>query len=133
MTQGTAQFEINFDAGLTDQFPEFSDCLRASVYSCGKPFKNIAADLDVSPSHLSRMLNSADEGVNFPAHRIDELVRATGDKSPIYWLVEKFLQDADAQAKQALREIPAAIEKLTKLAELAELAVSDETKLKVAK
>ena len=96
------QYSLNFEPGLTDIFPEFHDCLKASVYGCGKPFKAIAADLDMSSSRLSRMMNEADEGINFPASRLDELVAVTGDKRPIYWLIEKHLRDDGARKKRAL-------------------------------
>lgn len=119
MTQATAQFELNFAAGLIDLFPSFNDCLSASVYSCGKPFKNIAADMDMSPSHLSRLLNVQQENMHFPAYRLPELIAVTGDKSPIYWLVEKFCQDTDAQAKQAVNEIAALLPKLQALVDRA--------------
>ena len=36
---------IDLDQSLTQQFPEFMDAVRASVYDCGRPFKAIAADL----------------------------------------------------------------------------------------
>lgn len=109
------QFELNFEAGLLDQFPTFGDVLRASVYgnAARKPFKAIAMDLeDVSPSKLSRMLSEADTGINFPAHRLDELVAATGDMRPVYWLVEKFCVDADQQRRQAVGQLMEMLPKL---------------------
>lgn len=126
MPQNVTQFELNFEAGLTDLFPSFSDCMSASVYSCGKPFKNIAADLDVSPSHLSRMLNVNDEGVHFPARRLNELIEATGDLRPVYWLVEKFCQDSDAQARRAIGELATILPKIVALVERAENGVAAE-------
>lgn len=99
------QFELNFEAGLTDQFPSFYDCLRASVYNSGKPFKNVAADLDLSSSYLSRMMNEADDGANFPVHRLPDLICATGDLRPIYWLVETLCADANDRRKRALDSI----------------------------
>jgi hypothetical protein len=100
------QIELNFEAGLTEQFPEFRDAVRASVYSCGRAFKAVAADLDMSVSELSRKLadNPADP-VNFPLNRLPELIEATGDKRPIYWLVEKFLEDAETKRKRNLDTI----------------------------
>ena len=78
------QLSLTLEAGLLQQFPEFRDVVRASVYSCGRPFKQIAADLDMSLSELSRKLseNPADP-VHFPLTRLPELVRATGDARPV--------------------------------------------------
>ncbi len=106
------QFELNFEPGLTDIFPSFHDCLKASVYGCGKPFKAIAADLDMSSSRLSRMLNEADEGINFPASRLDELVNITGDRRPIYWLIEKYCADGEARKRQAAATLEALLPRI---------------------
>lgn len=97
------QLELCFEGGLLDQFPQFKDCVRASVYGCGRSFKGVAADLDYSPSLLSRMLaDNPNDPRNFPVDRLPDLVAATGDKRPVLWLVEKFLEDAEARRKQAL-------------------------------
>jgi hypothetical protein len=111
------QIELNFEAGLIEQFPEFQQCLKASVYSCGKPFKAVAADLDMSSSRLSRMLNENDENIHFPAYRVPELMKATGDIRPIYWLVETFCRDADERQKAAVRQFMAEMPKMMKLME----------------
>jgi hypothetical protein len=83
------QVEINFEAGLTEQFPAFRDVVKAAVYGCGRPFKAVAADLDMTSSELSRKLgDNPNDPVHFPLHLLPELIRATGDKRPVYWLVE---------------------------------------------
>jgi hypothetical protein len=105
MNQRT-QLEIDFTPGLTEQFPEFADCLKASVYGCGKAFKVVAAELDMSASELSRKLaNNPADNVNFPAKLLPDLVEATGDLTPIYWLIEKFVEDAEARQKRAMGEL----------------------------
>lgn len=100
------QVEINFEAGLTEQFPEFRDVVRASVYSCGRAFKAVAADLDMTSSELSRKLaDNPNDPVHFPLHLLPALLRATGDKRPIYWLVEQFLEDDDTKRARAVTQI----------------------------
>src|SRR3990167_3913355 len=100
------QVELNFEPGLTEQFPEFRDVIKASVYSCGRAFKSIAADLDMSVSELSRKLSeNPNDPVHFPLSRLPDLIAATGDKRPIYWLVETFLEDPDARRKRVLDEL----------------------------
>lgn len=111
------QIELNFEAGLTDQFPEFQQCLKASVYSCGRQFKAVAADLDMSSSRLSRMLNENDENVHFPAYRIPELIQATGDLRPLYWLAEMFCQDEAEKQKRAARQFLQEMPRMMKLME----------------
>lgn len=96
------QLTIDFAPGLLEQFPEFRECVTASVYGCGRQFKAVAADLDLSPSKLSRMLaDNPDDHINFPLPRFADLVEATGDPTPIYWLVERFLEPADAKKDRA--------------------------------
>lgn len=100
------QVEINFEAGLTEQFPAFRDMVKASVYGCGRPFKAIAADLDMTSSELSRKLgDNPNDPVHFPLHLLPDLVRATGDKRPVYWLVETFLEDEEARRTRAVAQL----------------------------
>lgn len=100
------QVEINFEAGLTDQFPEFRDVVKASVYSCGRAFKSVAADIDMTSSELSRKLNdNPADPVHFPLHLLPALIRATGDKRPIYWLIETFLEDDDTKRSRAVTQL----------------------------
>ncbi|MCP1675476.1 hypothetical protein J2T57_002626 [Natronocella acetinitrilica] len=96
------QMELSFEGGLLDQFPQYRDVVRAAVYGCGRQFKAIAADLDMSPSLLSRMLaDNPDDNRNFPLDRLPELIGATQDRRPVYWLVERFLEDPKRRKRQA--------------------------------
>ena len=98
------QFELNFEGGLTDRFPNFLDCVRASVYGCGRPFKAIAADMDMSPSLLSQKLS--DQGdTKFALQRLPELIEATHDYSPIFWLVERFCDSPDAKKRKSIERL----------------------------
>lgn len=100
------QVEINFEAGLTEQFPNFRDVVKAAVYGCGRQFKVVAADLDMTSSELSRKLgDNPNDPVHFPLHLLPELIRATGDKRPVYWLVETFLEDEDARRARAVAQL----------------------------
>lgn len=96
------QLTIDFSPGLLEQFPLFRECVTASVYGCGRQFKALAADLDYSPSKLSRMLaDNPDDPINFPLHRLPDLIEATGDPTPVYWLIERFLEPADHKHERA--------------------------------
>src|SRR5690606_40475456 len=100
------QLEIDFEPGLTERFPEFMDCVKASVYGCRRQFKVIAADLDMSSSKLSRMFaDNPDDKLNFPLKLLPDLMKATGDVTPIYWLVETFLEGSDAKQQRAVAEL----------------------------
>ncbi|TAK45241.1 MAG: hypothetical protein EPO27_10500 [Betaproteobacteria bacterium] len=117
------QLSFTLESSLVQQFPDFRDVIKASVYSCGRAFKAIAADLDMSVSELSRKLtdNPADP-VHFPVHRLPELVRATGDKRPILWLVESFLDDPDLRKQHAVDRIEQLVPELLALVKEARAA-----------
>ena len=102
----TQQLKIDFTPGLTQQFPEFIDLIAAVVYGARGGIKSVAADLDLSPGQLSRML-SRDTGDRryFPAELVPALVESTQDKRPVYWMVEKFLEDEDAKRRRAVDEL----------------------------
>lgn len=100
------QMSINFEAGLLQQFPDFRDVVRASVYSCGRQLKAIAADLDMTSSELSRKLSdNPNDPVHFPLHLLPDLIKATGDKRPVYWLVESFLEEPTAKRERAIEQL----------------------------
>jgi hypothetical protein len=100
------QIEIDFEAGLLALFPAFRDVVRAAVYGCGRPFKHIAGELEMTPSKLSRMLaDNPNDPIHFPVDLLPELIEATGDKRPIYWLIERFLEDPDAKRRRALDHV----------------------------
>ena len=100
------QLEIDFTPGLTEQFPEFLDCVKTSVYGCKKQFRAVAADLDMSSSELSRKFaENPNDPLNFPLKLLPKLVESTGDLTPVYWLIEKFCEDADTKQRRAIQEL----------------------------
>lgn len=110
------QLELSFEGGLLDQFPEFRDVVRSAVYSCGRPFKNVASDLDLSPSLLSRMLSgNDDEPRHLPLFKLPEVLAATKDMRPLYWLVEKYLEEPEKKQKRVVDELAGMLPKLQQL------------------
>lgn len=100
------QLDLELDTGILDEFPAFRDVIRASVYSCGRAFKAVAADLDMSVSELSRKLaDNPNDPVHFPLHRLPELIAATGDKRPVHWLIASFIEDERAKMKRAVDDL----------------------------
>lgn len=108
------QFELDFEAGLLERYPNFLDCVRASVYGCGRPFKAIAADLDLSASALSQKL--ADQTDNhFPLRRLPELVEATKSLLPVFWLVERFCDDPENKKRQNIAQLAKLLPEIERL------------------
>jgi hypothetical protein len=108
------QFELDFEGGLTDRYPSFLDCVRASVYGCGRQFKAVAADLDMSASALSQKLSDQTDN-HFALRRLPELLEATKDMSPIFWLVEKYCDDPDSKRRRNLERVAQLLPELQKL------------------
>lgn len=97
------QLDLDFERGLTERFPSLMDVVRHDVEHCGLLKKQIAADMDMSPSEFSRVLagNPADPR-NFVLDMLPAFIRATKRKTTIYWLIEGFLDDPVRRRDQAL-------------------------------
>ncbi len=98
------QLTLNFEAGLADSYGSCREFVAARVHQLGRPQKSIAADMDYSPSQLSRKLGqNPDDSMRFTLDDLETFVQVTGDKKPILYLVEKYLAEADEAA--LLRQI----------------------------
>ena len=78
--------------------------------------KAVAADLDMSPSELTRKLShNPNDPVHFPVCRLPDLIKATGDMTPIYWLVERFCDDADSKKRKSIDRLARLLPEIEKL------------------
>lgn len=92
------QLTLSFEPGLSDRYTCLRECVAAGVYRNG--LGNTAIDLDVAPGNLSVQL-SADPSRHFSVDSLERYIEKTGDTQPIYFLIDKFLKDADGADKQA--------------------------------
>lgn len=98
------QMQLDFEPGLTDRYSSLKDCVATGVYQRG--LKRVAIDLDQAPSNLSVQL-SEDGSRHFSIDSFERYLEKTGDMSPIYYLVEKFLGDKKDSKSAALEQIQA--------------------------
>jgi hypothetical protein len=100
----TAQLHLDFTPGLTAQFKTLSQVCAAAVYASRGGLSGVAGDLDIAPSDLCRRLQ---DGGDRPlsAEQLDGIIASTKDYRPIYWLIEKFLQDPEAKRLQAIHQL----------------------------
>jgi len=84
------QLTLNFEPGLSDRYPSFRECVASSVYRYG--LTNAAIDLDKAPGNLSVEL-SADPARKFGIDDFERYIAKSGDFTPIYYLIDKFLKD----------------------------------------
>jgi len=110
------QLTIDFTPGLTERHASLLDCVRQGAYSHRNPLKTIAADMDMSQSELSRKLaNNPDDPRRLSVGDLEKYIDATGDTTPIYWLIEKYLQDDTVKQKQAMAALTKALPDLLAL------------------
>lgn len=118
----TAQMKLDFQPGLTAQFRTLSQVCTAAVYSSRGGLSAVAADLDIAPSDLCRRLTEDGERPLTCEH-VDGLIASTKDYRPIYWLIEKYLQDPESRKDQALSALAAMAPMFIELAAQAGVAI----------
>lgn len=100
------QMSIDFEPGLAERHQSALDCVRECAYTHKHPLKTLAADMDMSQSELSRKLaHNPDDPRRFTLDDLEKFLAATGDMTPIYYLVEKYLEDSDLRQRRALAEL----------------------------
>jgi len=107
----TGQIALNFERGLAECYGTCREYVAARVHQQGRPQKVIAADMDYSPSDLSRKLaQNPDDSRRFTLDDLETYMKVTGDTKPVLYLVEKFL--AQVNPDEIERQIQALQEKL---------------------
>lgn len=102
----STQMTLDFQPGLTERFTGVLDCIRQGAYTHRNPLKTIAADMDLSQSELSRKLSGNPEDPRrMSVEDMEKYLTATGDMTPIYFLVEKYLSDDEAKQRRAMGEL----------------------------
>ncbi|WP_367126143.1 hypothetical protein [Ralstonia sp. CP] len=102
--QSEGQLVLDFEPGLTERYSSARDVVATGIYQRG--LKRIAIDLDMAPSNLSVQL-SDDPSRHFSLDSAERYMEKTGDYTPIYYLVEKFLGDKRNGKQAALEQIQA--------------------------
>lgn len=97
------------------------DVVAQGVYQRG--LKAMAADLDETPGNLSVQLSDSTER-KFSTDQMETYIQRTGDKSPIYYLVARYLGDEGAARDQALGQVASLLQDLPALLAAAGLPTS---------
>lgn len=97
------QLTLNFESGLTDRHARLIDCVRECIIANAKPMKAIAADMDLSQSELSRRLSHSEKDRrNFSIDDLETYIATQQDVTPIYFLIEKYLESSEHKKARAL-------------------------------
>lgn len=99
------QVSFDFSPGLTQRFPRWRDTLIHAVYSARGGLNAAAAACDVSPTDLTKRLSGEHPDRPLRAEDVERILGETGDPTPIYWLIERFLADPSARKLQALEQL----------------------------
>ena len=112
---GEGQLTLNFEPTLPDRFASLRDYIAHRVQVQAKPAKTIAADMDMSPSLLSRKLTPAEGDTHrFNCDDLECYMRTTGDTSPIEYLASKFLQTDNAREARAIARVELLTEEMSR-------------------
>lgn len=112
------QIDLDFEAGLTTRFKTLTEVCASAVYSSRGSLTGVAAELDMSPSELSKRLN-CDKAASDPrplhADHVAAIVKATGDTRPVLYLVEMFLADRETKKRVAVDQLTKMLPELQNL------------------
>ena len=98
----SSQLTLDFEPGLADRHSTLLDCVRQVAYTHRNPLKTLAADMDQSQSELSRKLSgNPDDPRRFSVEDLERFIVATGDVTPVLYLVEKYLADEETKQRAA--------------------------------
>lgn len=113
------QLTLDFDAGLAERYGSLRDCIATGVYQRG--LKRIAIELDQAPSNLSVQI-SDDPARSFSVDSFERYIEKTGDLTPIYYLVERFMSDKSAKKDAAMAQLKTMLTQLHPLMKQAGVA-----------
>lgn len=100
------QLMLDFTPGLAERHATVLDCVRECAYTNRNPLKTVAADMDMSLSELSRKISgNPDDSRRFTLEDLERFIEATGDVTPVYYLVEKYLESESLRQQRAMSEL----------------------------
>lgn len=104
----TNQLTLDFEPALPERFNTLRAYIGHRVQVQAKPAKTIAADMDMSPSTLSRKLNPGESDTQrFNCDDLELYIRTTHDTGPIEYLIAKYMQSDASRLARALSRVEA--------------------------
>lgn len=103
------QLTLELDEALLTRFRNVRDVVSQGVYRRG--LKACAGDLDMSPGNLSVAL-SDDPHRKFSVDELEAYIQSSGDKTPIYYLIARYLGDEGRARDHALGQVADLLQQL---------------------
>lgn len=118
------QMSLQLEPGLSRKFRSLRRCVAQVVYQAGLDRCAIAAD--ESPGNFSKALSDRQQGDTsarrFDLDALEAVLDETGDYSPIYYLIDKYLRDDEARKAEAIAKLGSLLPSLIPLLKQAGLA-----------
>jgi AraC-like DNA-binding protein len=113
-SQSDNQLTLNFEPTLPEKYRSLRDFMAYRVQVQAKPAKTIAADMDMSPSTLSRKLNPAEgDTQRFNLDDLEQYIQSTKDvASVIEYLAAKYMDSPDARKARVLTRVESMLPEL---------------------
>lgn len=106
VSEADRQLTLRFESGISDAYETCREYVAHRLHHQGRQQKSIAADMDLSPSHLSRKLaQSPGDTMRFTVDDLERFVECTGDTTPILYLVEKYLASKNSEIEELERRL----------------------------
>jgi hypothetical protein len=112
ISEKEGQLTLSFEPGLSDRHLSLRDCVAACVYQRG--LGNVAIDLNKAPGNLSVEL-SEDPSRHFSVDSLEKYIEKYADTTPIYYLIDKFLNDHGHKQNAALAQLAPMLKQLAPL------------------
>ncbi len=106
------QLTLDFEPGLSAKHRNLRDCIATSIYRRG--LSSVAIDLNESPGNLGNQL-SDDSQRKFGVDELELYLEKSGDFSPIFYLIDKFLHDKTQKQNAALSQLAPILQQLAPL------------------
>ena len=117
------QLHLQVEPGLAVKFRSLRRALAQTVYQHGLDRCAIAAD--ESPGNFSNALADRQKGDRsarrFDVDALEAVLDETGDYTPIYYLIDKYLRDDQARKSEAVSKLGAMLPELQRLLQQAGL------------
>jgi hypothetical protein len=118
------QLSLQFEPGLARKFRSLRRAAAELVYRSGLDRCAIAAD--ESPGNFSKSLAERQKGDTtarrFDVDALEAVMDETGDYTPIYYLIDKYLRDDQARRNEAISRLGLMLPELTALLKQAGVA-----------
>lgn len=108
------QITINFEASPVESFETAREYIATLTHQQSKQQKVIAADMDYSPSDLTRKLaQSPNDSRRFTLDDLEKWLQVTNDFRPLFYLMQKYVVSAKttAQLQKELESLQQQLEK----------------------